>query len=227
MSDDAHNSGPPSPYRVVISDETRAARKHHASAAARNTVPILDVLGAILPETGRALEIASGTGQHAAAFAGAFPGIGWQPSDRDAAARNSIAAWVVESGLGNLLPPVDIDVMNAGWPDTVAGELDLIVCINMIHISPWEACEGLMDGAGKLLREGGLLYLYGPYKRDGGHTAPSNAAFDESLRGRNPAWGIRDMGDVEAAAGGRGMALENTVAMPANNFSVIFRKRAC
>jgi SAM-dependent methyltransferase len=216
---------PHSPYRAAISDETRAARKHHAPAAARNTVPILDVLRGVLPETGRALEIASGTGQHAAAFAEAFPGIGWQPSDQDASARDSIAAWVAESGLGNLLPPVDIDVMRAGWPRAVAGELDLIVCINMIHISPWAACEGLMEGADELLREGGLLYLYGPYKRDGGHTASSNAAFDESLRSRNPAWGIRDMGDVEAAAGGQGMATESTVAMPANNFSVIFRKR--
>lgn len=219
------NDKPHSPYRVVVSDETGAAQKHHAPAAARNTGPILDVLGAILPEMGRALEIASGTGQHAAAFAEAFPGIGWQPSDQDAAARDSIAAWVAESGLGNLQPPVNIDVMDADWPVAVAGELDLIVCINMIHISPWEACEGLMKGAGGLLREGGLLYLYGPYKRDGGHTAPSNAAFDESLRGRNPAWGIRDMGDVEAAAGGWGMALKKTVAMPANNFSVIFRKK--
>jgi len=221
MSDKPH-----SPYRAVVSEETRASRKHHAPAAARNTGPILDVLRGILPEAGRALEIASGTGQHAAAFAEAFPGIGWQPSDQDAAARESIAGWVAESGLGNLLPPLNIDVMRADWPNAIDGELDLIVCINMIHISPWEACGGLMRGAGKLLRKGGLLYLYGPYRRDGDHTAPSNAEFDVSLRGRNPAWGIRDMGDVEAAAGLRGMALEGAVAMPANNFSVIFRKRA-
>lgn len=217
---------PHSPYRVIVGEETGAAHKHHAPAAARNTGPILDVLRDVLPETGRALEIASGTGQHVAAFAGKFFGFEWQPSDQDPGARDSIAAWVAESGLGNLRTPMEIDVMGAGWADAVGGELDLIVCINMIHISPWAACEGLMEGAGGLLGEGGLLYLYGPYRRDGGHTAPSNAAFDESLRGRNPAWGIRDMGDVEAAAGAHGMKLESTTAMPANNFSLIFRKRA-
>lgn len=200
--------------------------KQHAPAAARNTGPILDVLRDMLPEVGRALEIASGTGQHVAAFAEAFPGIDWQPSDPDPAARASVAAWVSESGLGNLSPPLEIDVMRPGWAGIIGAELDLIVCINMIHISPWPACEGLMAGAGTLLGEGALLCLYGPYMRDREHTAPSNAAFDESLRGRNPAWGIRDMGDVEAAAGARGMILESVVAMPANNFSLIFRKRA-
>lgn len=200
--------------------------KHHAPAASRNTGPILDVLRGILPATGRALEIASGTGQHAAAFAEAFPGIDWQPSDQGAAARDSIAAWVVEAGLGNLLPPLDIDVMRADWPNAIGGEFDLIVCINMIHISPWAACGGLMQGAGKLLLEDGLLYLYGPYRRDGNHTAPSNAEFDASLRGRDPAWGIRDMGEVAAVAGLHGMTMERMVAMPANNFSLIFRKGA-
>ncbi len=220
------NDKPHSPYRVVISDETRSAPKHHAAAAARNTAPIIEVLRGILPEAGRALEIASGTGQHAAAFAEAFPGIDWQPSDQDAGARDSIAAWVAESGLGNLRMPLDLDVLRAGWVDAVDGEFDQIVCINMIHIAPWAACEGLMEGAGRLLREGGLLYLYGPYRRDGEHTAPSNAAFDESLRGRNPHWGIRDMGEVAAVAGLHGMTLERTVAMPTNNFSLIFRKAA-
>jgi SAM-dependent methyltransferase len=221
MSDKSH-----SPYRVVVSAETRGARKHHAAAAARNTGPILDVLRGILPVTGRALEIASGTGQHAAAFAEAFPDVDWQPSDQDAAARESITSWVVESGLGNLLPPLDIDVTHADWPNAIDGELDLIVCVNMIHISPWEACGGLMRGAGKLLREGGLLYLYGPYRRNGAHTAPSNAEFDASLRGRNPAWGIRDMGDVAAAAAVHEITLESAIAMPTNNFSLILRKGA-
>jgi len=221
MSDKPH-----SPYRAVVSEETRASRKHHAPAAARNTGPIVEVLRGILPEAGRALEIASGTGQHAAALAEAFAGIDWQPSDQDAAARDSIAAWVVEAGLGNLLPPLDLDVMRDDWPNAIDGELDLIVCINMIHISPWEACGGLMRGAGKLLRNGGLLYLYGPYRRDGDHTAPSNAEFDVSLRGRNPAWGIRDMGEVAAAAAVHEIALESAIAMPANNFSLILRKGA-
>lgn len=220
MSDKPH-----SPYRVIVSEETGAARKHHAPAAARNTGPILDVLRDVLPPTGRALEIASGTGQHAAAFAETFPGIDWQPSDQDESARNSIAGWASESGLGNLSPPLDIDVMRPGWAGAMGGKLDLIVCINMIHISPWTACEGLMEGAGTLLGEGALLYLYGPYMRDRAHTAPSNAAFDESLRGRNPAWGIRDMGDVRAEAATRGIKLENHIAMPANNFSLLFRKK--
>ena len=217
---------PHSPYRVVVGEETRAARKHHAPAAARNTGPIVDVLRGVVPEAGRALEIASGTGQHAAAFAMAFPGIEWQPSDQDPAARDSIAARVEETGLGNLRRPLDIDVMRARWVDAAGGEPDLIVCINMIHISPWAACEGLMEGAGMLLREGGLLYLYGPYRRDGAHTAPSNADFDESLRSRDPAWGVRDMGEVAAVAAASGMTLESMVAMPANNFSLIFRKPA-
>jgi SAM-dependent methyltransferase len=221
MSDEPH-----SPYRVVVSEETAGAQKHHAPAAARNTGPILDVLREILPTTGRALEIASGTGQHCAAFAGAFPGIEWQPSDQDAAARASIAAWVAETGQDNLLPPLGLDVSLSGWGGGAGGEFDLIVCINMIHISPWAACMGLMEGAGALLRPGGLLYLYGPYMDNGDHTAPSNAAFDESLRRRNPAWGIRDMGAVEAAASARGILLEGKVAMPANNFSLIFRKQA-
>lgn len=220
----AMTDGKPSPYLVVVSDETRAGRRHHAAAAARNTRPILDVLREVLPQEGRALEIASGTGQHAVAFAEAFPAFQWQPSDPDAAARDSIAAWAAETGLANLAPPIDLDVSDRGWPDLVSGDLDLIVCINMIHISPWQACEGLLAGAGSLLRPGGLLYLYGPYKRDGAHTAPSNAAFDESLRGRDPAWGIRDMSEVEAAAVRRALVLDKVAAMPANNFSLIFRK---
>ena len=180
----------------------------------------------LLPANGRALEIASGTGQHAVAFAEAFPGTAWQPSDPDKSARDSIAVWVEETGHGNLWPPVNIDVTVADWSGAVDAGLDLVVCINMIHISPWEACEGLMQGAGPLLREGGLLFLYGPYKRDGRHTAPSNEAFDASLRSRNSNWGIRDMADVVLVAGRHGMILENTVAMPANNFSLVFRKSA-
>jgi len=217
---------PHSPYLVAVSEETRAARRHHAPAAGRNTGPILDILRGVLSETGRALEVASGTGQHAAAFAEAFPGVDWQPSDPDPAARASIAAWAEEPGFANLLSPLDLNVTESGWHMGIAGKLDLVVCINMVHISPWAACEGLLCGAGRLLRESGLLYLYGPYMRDGKHTAPSNAAFDESLRSRNPAWGIRDMGEVAAVAGAQAMTLESTVAMPANNFSLIFRKRA-
>jgi hypothetical protein len=216
----------PSPYRAIVSEETRAGRKHFASAAERNTKPILDVLREIVPDTGRALEIASGTGQHVAAFAAAFPGIHWQPSDPGAEARDSIAAWVADSGLSNLAPPLDLDVTRPGWQDGAGGPYDLMVCINMIHISPWSACLGLMDGAGMLIDPGGLLCLYGPYKRDGAHTAPSNEAFDQSLRSRNPEWGVRGMEDVAEAAAARGLAWEKTVPMPANNFSLVFRRTA-
>jgi len=214
---------PHSPDLVTVGEESSGERRH-APSAARNTGPILEVLRGLLPASGRALEIASGTGQHAAAFAEAFPGVVWQPSDQDQTARDSIAARVAEAGLDNLRAPLAIDVMDVDWHRAVDGGIDVVVCINMIHISPWEACEGLAEGTGALLRDGGLLYLYGPYKRDGRHTAPSNEAFDESLRGRNSDWGIRDMTEVDRVAGLHGMVLENTIAMPANNFSLIFRK---
>jgi len=215
---------PQSPYLAIVSGNSRNTQRYHAESAARNTGPIIEVLSGLLPASGRALELASGTGQHAVAFAEAFPGIVWQPSDQDQTARDSIAAWVAEAKLGNLRPPLDINVMAAGWRKAVDAGLDLVVCINMVHISPWQACEGLMAGAGALLHDGGLLYLYGPYKRDGQHTAPSNEAFDGSLRARNSGWGIRDMADVARVAGLHGMILEDIVAMPANNFSLVFRK---
>lgn len=216
----------PSPYRAILSEATKSARKQFAAAAERNTAPIVAVLETVVLEAGRALEIASGTGQHVAAFAAAFPGIHWQPSDPSAEARASIAAWVEDSGCGNLAPPLDIDVMRPGWPAAAGGPYDLIVCINMVHISPWAACLGLMEGAGTLIVPGGRLYLYGPYRRDGAHTAPSNEAFDQSLRTRNPSWGVRDMGEVAQAAAARGLAWETTVPMPANNFSLVFRRTA-
>jgi hypothetical protein len=214
---------PHSPDLVTVGEESCGERRQ-APSAARNTGPILEVLRGLLPARGRALEIASGTGQHAVAFAEAFPGVVWQPSDQDQTARDSIAARVAEAGLDNLRAPLAIDVMAAGWSKAIDAGLDLIVCINMVHISPWEACEGLAEGTGALLRDGGLLYLYGPYKRDGRHTAPSNEAFDGSLRARNSGWGIRDMADVARVAGLHGMILEDTVPMPANNFSLVFRK---
>lgn len=201
-----------------------SGRKRSAPAAERNTGPILAVLRDVLPERGRGLEIASGTGQHAAAFAAAFPGIDWQPSDPSAEARDSIAAWAQEAGSGNLRPPLALDVMDEGWQAAVGGPFDVLVCINMIHISPWAACLGLMQGAGALLPAGGLLYLYGPYKVGGVHTAPSNEAFDQSLRDRNPDWGLRDMEEVAGAAGRNGLVPEGQMAMPANNFSLLFRK---
>lgn len=192
-----------------------------APAAARNAAPILEVLRGALPARGTVLEIASGTGQHAVHFAAALPELVWQPSDADPRARASIAAWRVHTGLANLRAPLDLDVRSEPWPIDAA---DAIVCINMIHIAPWEAAVALMKGAGTRLAAGGALVLYGPYRRGGAHTAPGNEAFDAQLRERDPAWGVRDMEAVEALAQAEGFACEARVAMPANNFSLVLRK---
>lgn len=214
----------PSSYLAIVSGENRALRKQFATAVDRNTEPIIGVLSGVVPASGRALEIASGTGQHVVAFAAAFPGIDWQPSDPNAAARDSIAAWVADAGRANVAPPLDIDVTRPGWAAAAQGPYDLVVCINMIHIAPWLACLGLIEGAGTLLPPDGVLYLYGPYRRDGMHTAHSNEAFDRSLRSRNPDWGLRDMAEVAAVAAPYGLTWERTVPMPVNNFSLLFRK---
>lgn len=192
-----------------------------APAAARNRDPILAVLREVLPAAGTVLEIASGSGEHAVHFAAALPHLTWQPTDPDALARRSIAAHAARAALPNLLAPLELDAAAAVWPVTRA---DAIVSINMIHIAPWSAAEGLMAGAARLLPAGNPLYLYGPYRQGGHHTAPSNAAFDESLKARDPAWGVRDLDEVAALAGHHGLALQRTVAMPANNLSVVFRR---
>ncbi len=188
---------------------------------ARNRDPILDVLRRVLPAQGLVLEVASGSGEHAAYFAAHLPALTWQPSDPDRAALASITAHRAAAGTPNLLAPLLLDVSAPRWPVERA---DAIICNNMIHISPWSASEGLMAGAARTLPVGGVLYLYGPYKIDGRHTAPSNAAFDRTLRTQNAAWGIRDLADVAALAERHGLTLAETVAMPANNLSVIFRR---
>ena len=193
-----------------------------APAVARNRDPILAVLRRVLPAQGTVLEIASGTGEHAVHFAGALPGMTWQPTDPDMVALRSIAAWRETARLPNLLAPLVLDVTSAVWPVQRA---DAMVCINMIHISPWRAAEALMAGAARLLAPGGVLFLYGPYKEGGAHTAPSNEAFDASLRARNPEWGVRDLDDVKALAEREGVDFVERVAMPANNLSVVFRRR--
>ena len=190
---------------------------------ARNRDPILDVLKRVLPPRGLVLEIASGSGEHVAYFAQELPSLVWQPSDPDAAALDSIAAHRKNAGAANLLAPLRLDVTSAPWP---VANADVVVCCNMIHISPWAACAGLMAGVECVLPPGGILYLYGPYKIGGRHTAPSNAAFDADLRARNPAWGIRDLDEVTALAKRHNFALVETVEMPANNLSVIFRRDA-
>jgi SAM-dependent methyltransferase len=194
--------------------------RFQAAAVQRNRDPILSVLKRVLPDTGVVLEIASGTGEHAAYFAARLPGLTWRPSDADSAMLQSIAAWA-EDAAPSPAAPVALNVRDAVWPVEAA---DAIVCINMIHIAPWESCLGLMAGAGRILKARGVLYLYGPYKIGGRHTAASNAAFDESLRRRDPAWGVRDLDDVRKAAAEQGLMFRERVAMPADNLSVVFEK---
>lgn len=191
-------------------------------AVARNAGPILEVLQAHLPARGEVLEIAAGSGEHAVAFAAALPGLDWTPSDPSPAARASIAAWAGTAKLPNLRQPLALDVLDpATWPN---GPVQAVVCINMIHISPWAATEGLMALAGGLLGPGGLLALYGPYREADVPLAASNAAFDASLKSRDPAWGLRDRDAVTAAAKAEGLTLTLRTAMPANNLMLLFRR---
>jgi SAM-dependent methyltransferase len=192
----------------------------HAPSAERNRDPILAVLRPQLDGVRAVLEIASGSGEHVVHFARALPGIVFQPTDPDAAARASVDAWVAEVGLGNVRPALALDVTAQPWP---AIRAQAVICINMIHISPWAATLGLMRGASQVLQPGGLLFLYGPYRRGGAHTAQSNAAFDQDLRARNPAWGIRDLEEVTRAAQAEGFGAPVIETMPANNLSLIFR----
>ncbi|AOJ05833.1 SAM-dependent methyltransferase [Burkholderia mayonis] len=211
----------PIPTRFVM--QIDSSSRQWAPATERNREPILDVLKRVLPVRGTVLEIASGTGQHAIHFAAALPDLVWQPTDTEAAARASIAAWAADAALPNLRAPLALDVCVEPWPLAAA---DAIVCINMIHIAPWAAACALFDGAARVLPDGGVLYLYGPYRRGGAHTAESNAQFDAQLRSRDPAWGVRDLETVAELGRAADLALDEIVEMPANNLSVVFRKRA-
>ncbi len=191
--------------------------RRFAPAAARNRDAILAVLRDVLPARGTVLEVASGSGEHAIHFAAAFPGLVFQPSDPDADARASIDAWA--AGAPNVRPAIALDAA-AAWP---ALRADVVLCINMIHIAPWAACEGLVRGAAAL---DAMLVLYGPFRRGGRHTAPSNAEFDASLRARDPAWGVRDIDAVAALAAAAGFAAPEVTEMPANNLTVVFRRAA-
>jgi hypothetical protein len=197
--------------------------KRHAPAAERNRDPIAEVLAAELPHRGLVLEVASGTGEHAVHFARRFPQLQWQPSDPDAQARASIAEWREESGLANLLPPMELD---ASAPSSPIRQPDAIVCINMVHISPPEASEGLLAHAALLLPGGAPLILYGPYLEAEVETAPSNLAFDASLKARNPAWGLRPVSWMDELAEGHGLHRTRRVEMPANNLILVYRRRA-
>jgi SAM-dependent methyltransferase len=195
----------------------------HAAAAERNRAPILEVLGRVLPATGLVVEIASGTGQHAVFFARALPALRWQPSDPSPAHLESIRAWTAASEVDNVAAPLALDVERLPWPVERA---DVVLNINMIHIAPWSAAEALFAGASRLLPPGGVLFLYGPFKRDGQHTAESNQRFDDRLRGEDPRWGVRDLADVQALATSAGFQPPEIIAMPANNLSLVFRHSA-
>ena len=197
--------------------------KRSAPAALRNREPIAAELREWLPSSGLVLEIASGTGEHAAYFAKAFPNLAWQPSDVDPFALASIAAWGEDSELPNLHRPVVLDAALADWPADAA---DAVISINMVHISPWASALGLVAGAAGILPPDGALILYGPWLKDDIATAPSNREFDGDLKRRNPEWGLRRVEDFAAAAGARGLSLEDVRTMPANNLMLLFRKGA-
>ncbi|WP_164115026.1 DUF938 domain-containing protein [Sphingorhabdus sp. Alg239-R122] len=195
--------------------------KKHAPATLRNRDAIAAVLRTVLPNDGLVLEIASGSGEHAVHFARAFAHLRFQPSDASAEACRSIAAWVEEANVANILPPVQLDVMQHDWP---VAKTNAILCINMVHISPWPASEALFRGSAAILEKGAPLFLYGPYISSEIITAPSNRAFDQSLKVRNPDWGLRDIADVDRLAARYGFVREAKMTMPANNFSLIYRK---
>jgi hypothetical protein len=197
--------------------------RRFAPAVARNKAAITEVLARYLPASGLILEIASGSGEHALHFAAHFPALSFQPTDPDAAALASIAAWRGEALLANLLAPLMLNVMADDWPVLKAGS---VVCINMIHIAPWGATAALMKGAARILPPDGTLFLYGPFKRGGVHTAPSNAEFDASLCAQDARWGLRDLEAVAEIASAAGFAAPVVEVMPANNLSVIFRRLA-
>jgi hypothetical protein len=191
-------------------------------SAERNKGPIAEVLARVLPESGTVLEIASGTGQHTVHFARAMPNLTWQPSEPDAECLRSIAGWLATESPPNVNAPVHLDVGSHVWPVSSAAA---IVCINMIHIAPWSATEALFRGSEQILSSGGILFLYGPYRRQGQHTSPSNEVFDRQLRARNPEWGVRNLEDAALLANAQSFELQDAYDMPANNLSVVFRKR--
>jgi SAM-dependent methyltransferase len=204
-----------------LSDGSETRERRHAPAAERNKEPILEVLRGVLPDRGLVLEVASGTGQHTVHFAAALTELTFQPTEREPSALADIRAWVEHAAVANVREPLALDVTAASWP---VSQADALFNANMIHIAPWEVCLALLEGAARVLEAGAPLVMYGPYKRAGEHTAPSNAAFDESLRSRDPRWGVRDLDDVVAEAARCGLELERVVQMPANNLTVIYRR---
>lgn len=202
-------------------DDMHPQERQHSPAAERNRGPILAELLRLLPAQGTVIEIASGTGQHAAHFAAALPGWQWQPTDGDANALASIRSWC--AGLSNVLPPVQLDVLAPTWPG-VPARVQALYCANLLHISPWATCTALMQGAARHLAADGLLLLYGPYRVDGEPTAAGNLAFDADLQARNPAWGLRRLSEVLAQAAAAGLQLRERVALPANNLLLVLAR---
>lgn len=209
---------------IALEHRATDADRLFSPSAARNRDPVLQALQSILPPQGLALEVASGTGEHVVHFARGLPGWRFQPTEFDETSRRSVSAWIAHEGLTNVAPPVALDARADTWDVEASAPFDAIISLNMIHIAPWAAAEGLFRGAGRVLRSGGLLFLYGPFQEGGVHNAPSNAAFDESLRGRNPDWGVRDILDLQKCANENGLTLRERQAMPANNQSLVFVK---
>jgi len=210
-------------HRHCTSDTMNTMPTLHSPAAERNKEAILEVLLRVLPPQGLALEIASGSGQHVVSFAGKMPGWTWQPSDLQDASLASINALAAQASVVNLLPAITLDVLALDWPlPTAMQRLDAMLCVNMLHASPWATCSGLMQGAARHLAPQGRLVTYGPYRVSGLATAASNLAFDADLRARNPAWGLRQLDEVELAARQAGLMLIDTISMPANNLMLVF-----
>ncbi len=210
-------------FLATVEPESRSRPRRHSPSAARNEADIRAVLAPRLPARGSALEIASGTGLHAAGFAQAFGSILWTPSDPDPVARESIRAWREQVNAPNLGEPLDLDVTREGWEAAAGGPFGAVVAINMVHIAPWEAWLGLLRGAARLLRPEGMLCLYGCFSREGRHLTQANADFDAMLREQNPAWGVRDVVTVAAEAATQGLPLRETVEMPKDNLFLVFR----
>ena len=222
MQDDKDN-----PLPIALEQRAQHAdQRLFSPSAARNAEPILTVLKDLFSAYGTVLEIGCGTGEHAVCFAAAMPTLTWLPTDPDPASRASTASWIGFRGLSNVLAPVDVDARSPVWGVEKLAPFDAMLSINMIHIAPWAATTGLFSGAGRLLRGGGLLCLYGPFLHNGTYNAPSNAVFDESLKASNPAWGLRDIADLERTALVSGLRLGETIAMPANNTLLVFRRTA-
>jgi cyclopropane fatty-acyl-phospholipid synthase-like methyltransferase len=227
-SDSGRNSRKREFFTQLAAVDSQAYKPHmskdarrYAPSSARNRDPLLQVLKSLLPQTGTILEIASGTGEHACYFAPAFGTAIWQPTDADESAIASIKAHRQADAPANLAPPLHLNVMEPEWH---VGSVDAVLCVNMVHIAPWACCENLLQGCAHVLSPGAPLVLYGPFKQDGAHTAPSNAEFDQTLREQNAEWGIRDIAEIAEAGKARGLTVEDPIAMPSNNLCVILRQ---